>query len=92
MTVRKNFYLFYKEAVNNLAKHSQAKRASIHLHFSNKEIKMSIRDDGIGFDSENPSPGNGLKNMRNRANEMNAELKIESSIGNGTSIELIVKS
>ena len=90
MQVRKNFYLFFKEAVNNLAKYSLAKRASIHLHLNNKEIKMIIRDDGIGFDSENPLPGNGLKNMRSRANEMHAQMTITSAHEQGTSIELIV--
>lgn len=89
---RRNFYLIFKEAVNNLVKYSQATRADITLAMENELIRLRIRDNGIGFDSLQDSAGNGLKNMKRRAEEMKAQFKIESTTGNGTQIELILKA
>lgn len=92
MPVRKNFYLLFKEAINNLVKYSNATRASFHLLLENKNIKMVIRDNGVGFDINNALMGNGIKNMKRRAAEIGAELLIESAEGKGTNIELSFKS
>lgn len=89
---RRNFYLIFKESLNNLVKYSQATRASITLKNENGFIKLVVRDNGIGFDVAETSKGNGLLNMKARAKEMKAQLKIESEKGNGTSVELILKA
>ena len=88
MQVRKNFYLIFKEALNNLIKYSKATQAGIMINYSDNIIEMFIRDNGVGFDTGNPSRGNGLSSMKQRANEMQAKFKIESVIGQGTSVEL----
>ncbi|MCX6277648.1 MAG: tetratricopeptide repeat protein, partial [Bacteroidetes bacterium] len=75
---RRNFYLIFKEAVNNLVKYSNATHASITLTNENNFIRLGIRDDGVGFDLLQENAGNGLKNMKRRAEEMKAEFKIES--------------
>jgi len=92
MPVRKNFYLLFKEAINNLVKYSNATRASFHISLDNKNIKLSIRDNGVGFDTENALMGNGIKNMKRRAAEIGAQLLIESAEGKGTNIELCLKT
>jgi two-component system sensor histidine kinase UhpB len=89
---RRNFYLIFKEALNNLVKYSNASRASISLTNENGLIKLSIRDNGLGFDVLQTSRGNGLLNMKNRAAEMKAQLNIESEKGNGAHIELTFKA
>ena len=89
---RRNFYLIFKEALNNLVKYSQATRASITLTNENGLIKLAIRDNGVGFDVAQTSKGNGLLNMKYRAEEMNAQLNIESVKGSGTSVELKFKA
>ena len=89
---RRNFYLIFKEAVNNLVKYSNATHVSITFTNENNWIKLRIRDDGIGFDTSKENAGNGLKNMKRRADEMKAEFKIESQTGNGTQIDLILKA
>jgi len=86
---RRNFYLIFKEALNNLVKYSQATRASIILKNENGFIKLAVKDNGIGFDLEQTSKGNGLLNMKARAKEMKAQLKIESEKGSGTIVELV---
>jgi two-component system sensor histidine kinase UhpB len=92
MTVRKNIFLLFKEATNNLVKYSSATRASFFISFENKNVKMIIRDNGAGFDIENAKMGNGIKNMKRRAAEISAQLLIESAEGKGTNIELSFKA
>jgi ligand-binding sensor domain-containing protein len=89
MLKRKNLYLIYKEAINNLLKYSEAKNVWIELKRQNSEIQLTIRDDGRGFDPD-LYKGNGLINMRKRASEMNGEFNVESAAGGGTTIQLIV--
>ena len=91
MNTRRNFYLIYKEAMNNLVKYSEAMRASIMLTHENRQVVMIVRDDGVGFDVNAKYNGNGLNNIRKRAVEINAKVNIESHAGNGTTIELNVK-
>ncbi len=90
--VRKNVYLLFKEAINNLVKYSNTSRASFHISLENKNVKMVIRDNGIGFDMEHAQMGNGIKNMKRRAAEIGAQLLIESAEGKGTNIELSFKT
>jgi two-component system, NarL family, sensor histidine kinase UhpB len=92
MLARKNIYLLFKEATNNIVKYSNASRASFHLSLDSKNVKMAIRDNGVGFDMENAQMGNGIKNMKRRATEIGGQLVIESAEGKGTNIELSFKT
>jgi signal transduction histidine kinase/Tfp pilus assembly protein PilF len=92
MVTRKNVYLLFKEATNNIVKYSNASRANFHITHENKNVKMVIRDNGVGFDMENSKMGNGIKNMKRRAGEIGGQLLIESAEGKGTNIELSFKS
>jgi signal transduction histidine kinase len=92
MQTRKNFYLIFKEATINIAKYSSASHANFSVTGSDHQIQLTIRDNGIGFDTNNTSSGNGIKNMQRRANEIKADLKIESAAGEGTRVELVLKT
>jgi len=92
MQTRKNFYLIFKEALNNLLKYSNATRAAISMNYASDNIELSIRDNGIGFDTSNPPRGNGLNSMRQRAEKIKAKFNIQSSLGNGTSVDLYLKT
>jgi two-component sensor histidine kinase len=91
MQARKNFYLIFKEAINNLVKYSQADRVSISLVENGKNIILRIRDNGIGIPVNPETKGNGIMNMNRRAREIDAELNIVSANGEGTEIGLIVR-
>jgi signal transduction histidine kinase len=88
MEKRRDFYLIYKEAVNNLAKYAQCKNAKINLTESEGKLILVIQDDGVGFDPLSIKQGNGQKTMRQRADRLHAALLIESILGEGTRIEL----
>lgn len=89
---RRNFYLIFKEAINNLVKYSNATMASIILSSMDEYVTMRISDNGSGFEISRNSEGNGLKNMKRRADELRAQFKIESQKGNGTYLELTLKT
>src|SRR5258705_10125326 len=92
MEIRRNFYLIFKEALNNLVKYSLASHASILISREHGSITCIIRNNGVGFDNSQKYAGNGLGNMKKRAEEIDAGLSIESVIGKGTSIELNLKT
>jgi signal transduction histidine kinase len=89
MARRKNIYLIYKEAINNAAKYSAAKNVQARLWKEGRLYSMEIKDDGKGFDITSNPMGNGLRNMKRRAEEMGGTLTIESS-DKGTTITLKV--
>ncbi|HEY3385205.1 MAG TPA: ATP-binding protein, partial [Saprospiraceae bacterium] len=82
-----------KEAVNNIAKYSEATEVDFQFSLKKGLLYMKIEDNGKGFDLESlPSEGtgNGLKNLRKRAEEIGGKLEIISIPGEGTSVELRV--
>ncbi len=86
--IRKEIYLVFKEAINNIVKHAECTRAVIELKLSGKRFFMKIADDGKGFDVENSLNGNGLHNLQERARMMKGTISIRSEKNGGTVIEL----
>jgi signal transduction histidine kinase len=87
-------YRIMQEAMNNVAKHSDADRMDISLVKFGDELKLSVQDNGCGLDFErirsNPDPlsGYGLSNMRDRAEICGGKLEINSKPGAGTAVHL----
>jgi PAS domain S-box-containing protein len=80
-------YRIAQEALNNIAKHSGASQAQVSLHCQPHQIVLQITDNGHGFKVSETTPGSfGLSNMKERAGQIGAVLKIESKIGQGTDI------
>ena len=88
MEARRNLYLIFKEATNNMVKYAEASKAIFSIKGEQGKLVMRIKDNGKGFDSNKETQGNGLKNMRKRASEMGAVLMIDSMPGSGTTIKL----
>jgi signal transduction histidine kinase len=83
------FYRITQEAFNNIAKHANATQVVIHLYEADNFVNLEIKDNGKGMDQENvPSNHLGIGIMKERAFNINAEIKIESKPGTGTSILL----
>ncbi|HYG18616.1 MAG TPA: triple tyrosine motif-containing protein, partial [Ohtaekwangia sp.] len=92
LNARKDFYLIFKEALNNAAKYSGCKKVSVHLKHGETFNELRLVDNGSGFETGIEQQGNGLKNMRYRAKNISAELTIRSSPGEGTEITLRIPS
>ena len=87
MEQKKNLFLIFKEAVNNLAKYSESRTAYISFGQNSSLLSLTVKDEGKGF-SEKVRKGNGLQNMTNRATEIDAQLEIDSEPGKGTTIRV----
>lgn len=87
---RQNIYLIFKEAVNNIAKHTEASRVAIELHNSNGKFLMVISDDGGGINENRKRSSHGIRNMQMRAERIGGKVKIESE--NGVRVVLTVKA
>ncbi len=95
MQQRKNLYLIFKEAINNISKYASCKNVIIAIsRIGNKMFVMDIKDDGNGFyltelnHGGKSLSGNGIRNMKKRAEELNGELIIKSAPGEGTILNL----
>lgn len=83
-------YRMAQECMNNMVKHSQAKKISVFLTSHENLLTLVLADDGIGYNVEEQalSAGAGLKNLQNRAKLINAQLTIVSTPGNGSSVNI----
>jgi signal transduction histidine kinase len=80
-------YRVAQEALNNVAKHSEASRAVVSLRASGDRVELEIADDGRGFDVERARPDSlGVGIMRERIDAIGATLRIESEPGRGTRV------
>lgn len=87
----KELYLIIKEAINNSLKHAQCKEIKVDFTQDHQALSVRISDDGSGFEIGKPkrtTGGNGLKNMRQRAEKIGGRLNIFSEQGKGTNILL----
>lgn len=75
LVTRQNTYLIFKEAINNIAKHSNPKHIYINLIITNRNLVLSIANDGLPCGEKRD--GMGLQNMQMRAEKMNAKLHID---------------
>ncbi|NLS80084.1 MAG: sensor histidine kinase [Chloroflexi bacterium] len=83
------FYRVAQEALNNIAKHSGARQVEIRLECQPEQMSLYIKDDGLGFEPDAVQPGHlGLSIMRERAGSIGACLKVDSRVGQGTTVTL----
>lgn len=97
MQERKNLYLMVKEAINNAIKYSQCTQLMVKMSLLEPGLMTEVCDNGVGFDMEalqtnqnKAFQGNGLANMHVRARELQARLSIESSLGIGTLVKIVM--
>jgi signal transduction histidine kinase len=88
METRRDLFLIFKEAVNNLAKYSHCTKAEINLKIRNQRLQMTVTDNGNGFDVNSADEGNGLGNMQKRAELLKGTIEIKSQQNLGTTVTL----
>ena len=75
------------ESLANIMRHAQAKKVNIQADDLGERLRISIKDDGIGYDP-NSKVGYGVRNMRDRARLLNGQLNITGTKGKGTVVSL----
>jgi len=85
-----NIYRTIQEAVNNAMKYADAKNIEVNVADQKNKIKITIKDDGKGFDLNTVDFGNGLENMKKRIAEIDGKLTVNSEIDKGTKITILI--
>lgn len=88
--VQSNLFRILQEALTNIMRHAVAKNVEIDLKNDNKQIYLTIADNGKGFNKNNPTPTLGLLGMKERILMINGTFSIDSSKGKGTIIRIVV--
>jgi ligand-binding sensor domain-containing protein/signal transduction histidine kinase len=88
--IRRQVFLIFKEAVNNIARHSGASQATVEFSVAKEHLVLQVKDNGTGFDPTTGCNGNGLVNMRKRAADLGGTAVFESFSDRGTTLTLRV--
>jgi signal transduction histidine kinase len=87
--VRHNVYLAVREALNNVAKHSQATEVWLRIHWNDGALRIALEDNGCGFASPPATmAGEGLANMRRRLEAIGGHFEYQSQPGAGTTCSI----
>lgn len=85
-----NLYRTIQEAVNNAVKYADADAITVHVLREDETIKIEIKDDGKGFDTDETDYGNGLYNMKKRIEEIGGTFQLHSEISKGTTVTVVL--
>ena len=89
--IKINLYRMVQESLQNAVKHAQAKTVSLEFHIDEDNIlRVSISDDGKGFQVKRGKKGIGLRNIASRAEKLKGSWDIQSSVGKGTKVVLTI--
>lgn len=88
---RRHLYLICKEAIHNAVKYAEASEIELAFMQDGQSLLVSVRDNGKGFDEALITRGNGLTNMRRRAEQLKTALITETAPGKGCRISLRLK-
>ena len=81
-----------QEGLANVRKHAGAHHAEVWIGQRLGRRIVSVRDDGVGFDGEGAAAGQGLKNMRLRADTIEGGFALRSRPGRGTALEVVLRA
>ena len=90
--MRRQIYRIAQEALNNVVKHAAARQAKLTVLRQGAEVALRVADNGLGFDPTNALAGGtasgsyGIASMRERAEALGGQLRIDSAPGEGTTI------
>lgn len=87
---QRNIFLTVKEAINNIVKHAGAKTIWLTLQLNGRDLRVSIQDDGRGFDQAQVTGGNGLRNMKHRIETLGGTFDILPGEKSGTTLIFVI--
>jgi signal transduction histidine kinase len=95
--IRHHLFLGCKEALNNIVKHARATEVTIRISADHETLKITVADNGRGFDPNQPpapnplrpNAGNGLRNLEKRLAEIRGTCAVERGPDGGTIVTLI---
>lgn len=90
MRQREDVFMMFIEVINNIRKHAEAKDTFIKIRREQHFVRLIVADNGNGFDTEKGYEGHGLKSLRWRAKRSFIQLTIQSEMGKGTTVTMII--
>lgn len=90
MQQREDVFMMFIEIINNIRKHAEASQVFIKIRREQHFVRLIIRDNGKGFDRQQAYDGHGLKSLHWRAQKSFIQLTIESEIGQGTTVTMVI--
>lgn len=88
ISARKNTVLIIKESINNIVKYSQATVANVSVSINDAYLAIMVTDNGMGISPRLPRNGNGLRNMKKRAEELGGTFEMTTEMDAGTQINV----
>jgi signal transduction histidine kinase/ligand-binding sensor domain-containing protein len=85
---KKNLYMIMKEAINNAVKYSEGKQIEVNISVKKGKPVIQVKDNGKGFVAGVVKEGNGMKNLRQRAQQIKYQLEVQAGEGNGTTVQV----
>ncbi len=87
---RREVFMIFKEGLNNIVRHSRCTKVGIDFRVESGRLSLKVSDNGRGFETGVATEGNGLANMRRRAEKLRGQLEVISSMAGGTTVRLNV--
>ena len=87
-----NIYRIVQESMQNCVKHAQCSQIDVAMRVDDDMLELSIADNGIGFDTNKGKRGIGLRNVTSRVKKLKGTLKVESTKGKGTNVQVYIPS
>lgn len=84
----RHLFLFFREALHNIMRHARASHVDVHVESNDTHFVLSISDDGVGIDPAKLDHPATLRALRQRAEALSAELRVESTPGDGSALHL----
>ncbi|MFA9559284.1 histidine kinase [Evansella sp. AB-rgal1] len=89
-TIEEAIWRIGQECLNNICKHAKTERVELQSMITKHKVRMTVEDLGVGFDSDNVTTSIGLTGMRERTIALGGEFKLESEIGKGTKVTVVL--
>jgi ligand-binding sensor domain-containing protein/signal transduction histidine kinase len=86
--LRRHAFLIFKEILNNIVRHAGATAVTVEVSIGAQRLRVTVSDDGRGFDTSTAAEGQGLRNMLRRCGSLGGSLDVMSRPGTGTRVTL----
>lgn len=81
LEIQRNLFLVFKEATHNVIKYAEAQNIKVTIRKEGSWLMIQMKDDGIGFNENEENEGNGLRNIKNRIEQLGGNFEIKSNEG-----------